>query len=191
MLNRKENKLANRARHKKQALASKAPPARRRRFVLSARAHARSEARNEPTRKNGVVHEKNGVSNSESLAKAAYANSHPTTPGIALSQPPDLTTVIKNLVQLAREQGHLTFDDINDILPDGLSPDDLDELYTKLRDLDIEIVDQADVGAERCRSGAPSSATAGRRGPACTRRRPPRPRTSAPIRSRRRPRAPT
>ena len=145
MLNRKESKLANRVRHKKQALPSKAPAARRRRFVLSPRAHARAELRSEQTHKNGTAHEKNGTSHAASLAKAAYASSHPSPTGSALTQPPDLTTVIKNLVQLAREQGHLTFDDINDILPDGLSPDDLDELYTKLRDLDIEIVDQADV----------------------------------------------
>jgi len=144
MLNRKESKLASRPRIKKQAIASKASAARRRRFVLSPRAHTRTDAQSEQTRKNGATHEKNG-SDAASLAKAAYANSHSTPAGGTLAQPIDLTTVIKNLVQLAREQGHLTFDDINDILPDGLSPDDLDELYTKLRDLDIEIVDQADV----------------------------------------------
>ena len=43
-------------------------------------------------------------------------------------------------MHLAHENGHVTYDDINDILPDGLSPDDLDELYTKLRSLDIEML---------------------------------------------------
>src|SRR6185437_15523752 len=46
---------------------------------------------------------------------------------------------------LQQENGYVTYDDINDILPDNLNPDDLDELYTKLRSLDIEIVDQAEV----------------------------------------------
>ncbi len=57
----------------------------------------------------------------------------------------DLAEVIKTLLHLAHENGHVTYDDINDVLPDGMSPDDLDELYTKLRNLDIEIVDAAEV----------------------------------------------
>ena len=54
---------------------------------------------------------------------------------------------------MAQEHGHVTYDDINDILPDGLSPDDLDELYTKLRNLDVEIVDHAEV--ERAKPAEP------------------------------------
>jgi RNA polymerase primary sigma factor len=57
----------------------------------------------------------------------------------------DLNEVIKTLLHLAQENGYITYDDINDVLPDGLNPDDLDQLFTKLRDLDIEIVDQAEV----------------------------------------------
>ena len=57
----------------------------------------------------------------------------------------DLTEVVKTLLHLSQENGYVTYDDINDVLPDNLSPDDLDELYTKLRTLDIEIVDQAEV----------------------------------------------
>ena len=58
----------------------------------------------------------------------------------------ELTEKVKELVLLAREQGYLTFGDINDALPDGVvTPDDLDEIYQKLRNLEIEIVDQAEV----------------------------------------------
>jgi RNA polymerase primary sigma factor len=150
MLNRKENKLANgrgnSLREKKTALPTKSAPARRQRFVLSARNKVRAESDAQDPPRNGAAPEKNGAgADPASAAKVAYANSHQTPAVGASAQAVDLTSVIKNLVQLAREQGHLTFDDINDILPDGLSPDDLDELYTKLRDLDIEIVDQADV----------------------------------------------
>ena len=60
----------------------------------------------------------------------------------------DLTETIKTLVHLGQEHGYVTYDDINDVLPDNLSPDDLDVLLTKLRSLDVEIVmDQAE--AER------------------------------------------
>jgi RNA polymerase primary sigma factor len=58
----------------------------------------------------------------------------------------DLTEKVKELVRLAQEQGYLTYTDINDALPDGLiTPDDLDDLYSKLRNLEVEIVDQAEV----------------------------------------------
>ena len=58
----------------------------------------------------------------------------------------DLSEKIKELVRLAQEQGYLTYNDINDALPDGVvTPDDLDEIYTKLRSLEVEIVDQAEV----------------------------------------------
>ena len=58
----------------------------------------------------------------------------------------DLTEKIKELVRLAQEQGYLTYGDINDALPDSVvSPEELDEIYIKLRNLEIEIVDQAEV----------------------------------------------
>jgi RNA polymerase primary sigma factor len=58
---------------------------------------------------------------------------------------PDLSAeVIQKLVNMAHERGYLTYDDINDALPDDLNPDDLDEIYTKLKNLDIEIVDSAE-----------------------------------------------
>src|SRR6185436_17469971 len=58
----------------------------------------------------------------------------------------DLTEKVKELLALAREQGYLTYDDIDDVLAEShLSPDDLDTIYTRLGSLDIEIVDQAEV----------------------------------------------
>ncbi len=57
----------------------------------------------------------------------------------------DLTEKIKELLRLAQEQGYLTYNDINEALPDGVVADDLDEIYSKLRNLEVEIVDQAEV----------------------------------------------
>ena len=57
----------------------------------------------------------------------------------------DVTETLKELLALARENGYLTFDDINDVLPDNLTAEDLDEIYTKLRNLDVEIVDRSEV----------------------------------------------
>jgi len=58
----------------------------------------------------------------------------------------ELSEKIKELVRLAQEQGHLTYSDINEALPENLvTPEKLDELFSKLRTLEIEIVDQAEV----------------------------------------------
>jgi RNA polymerase primary sigma factor len=58
----------------------------------------------------------------------------------------DLAGKIKELVHLSKEQGSLTFDDISEALPESLStPEALDEILAKLRELEIEIVDQAEL----------------------------------------------
>jgi RNA polymerase primary sigma factor len=58
----------------------------------------------------------------------------------------DITEKVKDLLRLAKEQGHLTYDDVNDALPDDIvTPEDLDQVYTKLRNLEIEVIDPAEV----------------------------------------------
>lgn len=57
----------------------------------------------------------------------------------------DLTEKIKELVRLAQEQGYLTYGDITDALPENLAAEDLDDIYIRLRNLEIDIVDQAEV----------------------------------------------
>ena len=58
----------------------------------------------------------------------------------------DIVEKIKELVRLAQEQGYLTYGDINDALPQAaVTPEELDEVYIKLRNLEVEIVDQAEV----------------------------------------------
>jgi RNA polymerase primary sigma factor len=53
---------------------------------------------------------------------------------------------IKELVRLAQEQGRLTYGDISEALPESaIEPEKLDQIFAKLRSLDIEIVDQAEV----------------------------------------------
>jgi RNA polymerase primary sigma factor len=57
-----------------------------------------------------------------------------------------LTEKIKELVRLAQEQGYLTYNDINEALPDTLiAGEDIDEIYVQLRNLEVEIVDAAEV----------------------------------------------
>jgi RNA polymerase primary sigma factor len=73
------------------------------------------------------------------------ANGVSAAPG-TMQHSAEVSEKIKELVRLAQEQGYLTYGDINDVLPDTLvSPEELDEIYIKLRNLEVEIVDQAEV----------------------------------------------
>ncbi len=110
-----------------------------RRFVL---ASAKRKAAN-PT-------ESNGKSGSHPRGSSGNSGANlPPAPGTPASNAGqrvavDFTETIKMLLHLAQEHGYVTYDDINDVLPDNLNPEDLDELLTKLRALDVEIVDQAE-----------------------------------------------
>src|SRR5438552_3925866 len=145
MLNRKESKLANGAQHRGSAGDRGAAQSRgnRRRFVISPKAH-------------GALHAeqaRNGARKANHSAPAKPGPAGTPAAGRTRQPAPDLTETIKTLVHLAHEHGHVTYDDINDILPEGMSPEDLDELYTKLRSLDVEIVDHAEV--ERAKPAEP------------------------------------
>ncbi len=77
-----------------------------------------------------------------SQPKAAPSRNVETSTSRAPSPAMDLNEIVKSLVQLAREQGQLTREDVNDALPDGWSPKDyLDQVYLRLHTLDIEVVE--------------------------------------------------
>ena len=110
----------------------------RRRFVISSKA-----IKNEAPKGKAP----GAPASKEHTAQPANGQAPAPATGVALTSV-DLTETIKTLLHLAQEHGYVTYDDINDILPDNLNPDDLDALLTKLRSLDVEIVmDQAE--AER------------------------------------------
>ena len=86
-------------------------------------------------------------SKSTSNSPSVKDDSIPTpAPAPAVTVAPDLSDKIKELVRLAKEQGQLTFDDIGEILTEKLStPANLDFVFSKLRELDIEVVEAAEV----------------------------------------------
>ena len=58
----------------------------------------------------------------------------------------EIAEKIKELVRLAQEQGYLTYGDVTETMPESLvSAEELDDVYNKLRNLEVEIVDQAEV----------------------------------------------
>jgi RNA polymerase primary sigma factor len=87
-----------------------------------------------------------GDSKQAMAVDGAPVDGHLNSGSITTKAGVDLTEKVKELVLLAKEQGHLTYDDINDALPDNVvTADDLDQVYTKLANLEIEIVDAAEV----------------------------------------------
>ena len=53
---------------------------------------------------------------------------------------------IRELIKLAKEQGYLTFDDLNEALPKGITDaDELDLILTRLRRMEIDIIEASEV----------------------------------------------
>lgn len=58
----------------------------------------------------------------------------------------DLQARIRELAKLAKEQGYVTFDDLNDVLPEGMTDaDDLDTILSQLRRMEIDIIEASEV----------------------------------------------
>ena len=142
MLKRKASKPAKTAPAKRPAPKADSAKAKSRKEPAPAKAKKEAPAKPAPTKPSAP---------SAKLAAAKAAAPAPAP--VPLTTGPmgeggvkvDLNETMKALVHLAHENGYLTYDDINDLLPEGLSPEELDEVLTKLRGMDIEIMDQSEV----------------------------------------------
>ena len=148
MLKRKittPSKALNSRRAGGKSVKAKTAPVRRR-FIISSKA---KKDLSKPDANGQAKHTASSIAEAEKRLQNGHANGNEAATAAAPTQPTaDLTETIKTLLHLAQEHGYVTYDDINDVLPENLSPDDLDALLSKLRSLDVEIVmDQAE--AER------------------------------------------
>ena len=58
----------------------------------------------------------------------------------------DTQEKIRELIKLAKEQGYLTWDDLNEALPDGVNdPDLIEAIQTRLRSMEFDIIEASDV----------------------------------------------
>ena len=85
---------------------------------------------------------------SPKAAKAAKAVVHhiaPPAPKVT-AEAHDTQEKIRELIKLAKEQGYLTWDDLNEALPDGVNdPDLIEAIQTRLRSMEFDIIEASDV----------------------------------------------
>ena len=59
---------------------------------------------------------------------------------------PEIQEKIRELIKLAKEQEYLTYDDINEILPNDLvDPEDVEAIMERLRNMEFDIIDASEV----------------------------------------------
>jgi RNA polymerase primary sigma factor len=59
---------------------------------------------------------------------------------------PEIQEKIRELIKLAKEQDYLTYDDINEILPNDLvDPDDVEAIMERLRNMEFDVIDASEV----------------------------------------------
>ena len=67
----------------------------------------------------------------------------PKSPADAASE---VQARLRELIKLAKEQGYLTFDDLNEALPEGITDaNELDAILTRLRRMEIDVIEASDV----------------------------------------------
>ncbi len=79
-------------------------------------------------------------------AKPAKAPPEVKSPLVLAATAGDIQGRIRELIKLAKEQGYLTFDDLNEALPqDVTDADELDTILTRLRRMEIDIIEASEV----------------------------------------------
>jgi RNA polymerase primary sigma factor len=77
--------------------------------------------------------------------KPAVAKTTPDTAKRRIDTP-EIQEKIRELIKLAKEQDYLTYDDINEILPNDLvDPDDVEAIMERLRNMEFDIIDASEV----------------------------------------------
>ena len=79
---------------------------------------------------------------SESSSKPIVA----AAKGSFVEHNPETHEKIRELIKLAKEQGYLTYEDLNEALPDAVTdPDEMEVILSRLRLLEIDLIDASEV----------------------------------------------
>jgi len=93
---------------------------------------------------------RNGSSTGKVKSVAGKSRAVPKNPSATVEEKQDplkfVQEKVRELIRLAKEQGYLTFDDLNEALPDGVTdPDQVESIINQLRVVEIELIDSSDV----------------------------------------------
>jgi RNA polymerase primary sigma factor len=122
----------------------------RKRSVKEARFTLQTPVKGQSKTQNGNGHGSNGALQPPQPADAVVTASAT----VITTDSPIIAEKVKELLRLAQEQGYVTYDDINDAIPDEIvSPEVLDMVYSKLRGFEVEIVEAPDL--ERPKAAEP------------------------------------
>ena len=96
---------------------------------------------------NGNGHHPTKAELAASQIKAAVSAADSAGPNRVLNiDSPESQEKLRELVKLAKEQGYITFDDLSEMLPDSINePDEMDAIITRLRAMEIDIIDASEV----------------------------------------------
>ncbi len=98
---------------------------------------AKSEAKSETQKQSAAA---------ETPATAKPAAKIPDAQQKARIDTPEIQEKIRELIKLAKEQEYLTYDDINEILPNDLvEPADVEAIMERLRNMEFDIIDASEV----------------------------------------------
>ncbi len=87
-----------------------------------------------------------GTNGKNGTSRQAPAAAAPAPMPISVLDQAEVQEKIRDLIKLAKEQGYLTFDDLNEALPDQLNdPDEMETIMNRLRSMEIDIIDPSDV----------------------------------------------
>jgi len=110
--------------------------------VKEARFTLQTPAKSNGKSKNGATGPSNGGLHPPQPAAPVVA----VSPEVITIDSPVIAEKIKDLLRLAQDQGYVTYDDINDAIPDEIvSPELLDTIYSKLRGFEVEVVEAPDM----------------------------------------------
>ncbi len=99
-----------------------------------------------PTKAEQVVQAKNGKAAKGGIPAKLGKVIAPAATTISVIDQPDVQEKLRELIKLAKEQGYLTYDDLNEALPDNVNdPDEMETIMSRLRTMEIEIIDASDV----------------------------------------------
>ena len=107
--------------------------------------HKKSE-KDEPktAAKNGHKNGKQAAAPSQSLA-ASHEKDAKATQAVWTGQP-ERQERLRDLVKLAKDQGYLTWDDLNEAIPESVNnPEELEAIIMFLRNLEIDVIDASEV----------------------------------------------